>query len=443
MRSAAIVVVLSLFGDAARGDDWPQWLGPQRDGVWRETGIVEKFPEGGPPVRWRAKIAAGYTGPAVVQGKVFVMDRVLAEGAKNHEEPFPQRPRQGIPGSERVLCFSEADGQPLWEHAYDCPYTVSYPLGPRATPTVHEGKVYTLGAEGHLFCLEADSGKPVWSHSLKKEYRVKSPIWGFAAHPLVDGNKLICIVGGEGSTVVAFDKDSGKEIWQALTAIEPGYCPPMIYEAGGVRQLIIWHGESVNGLNSETGEVYWTEPAPTYQGMSISTPRRSGDSLFVSAYPDTSLMLKLDPDRPKATVAWRGDKKTGLYCTFSTPFFEEGHLYGIQSGGFLTCVKSDTGERLWQTMDPVGIRPAGSVECFLVKNGDRYFVFTEKGDLIIARLSPKGYEEISRAHLLDPTSTGFGRDVLWSHPAFANRNVYVRNDRELISVSLAAEKTGK
>jgi outer membrane protein assembly factor BamB len=429
-----------LAGGAAQADDWPQWLGPQRDGVWHETGIVDKFPEGGPAVRWRAKIAAGYTGPAVAGGKIYVMDRVLAEGSKNHEEPFPQRPRQGIAGSERVLCLDETDGHLLWEYKYDCPYTVSYPLGPRTTPTVHQQKVYTLGTEGHLVCLTAETGKPVWSHDLKKEYRVKSPIWGFAAHPLVDGKKLICIVGGEGSTVVAFDKDTGKELWQALTAIEPGYCPPMIYEAGGKRQLVIWHGESVNGLDPENGEVYWTQPAPTYQGMSIATPRKSGDSLFVSAYPDTSVMLRLDPDRPAATVAWRGDKKNGLYCTFSTPFFEEGHLYGIQSGGFLACVNAETGERLWQSMDPVGGRPAGSVECFLVKNGDRFFLFTEKGDLIIARLSPKGYEEISRAHLLDPTSTGFGRDVLWSHPAFANRNIYLRNDKELVSVSLAAER---
>ena len=436
---AGLAFVL-LVGGAAFGDDWPQWLGPRRDADWRESGIIARFPNEGPAVRWRAKIAAGYTGPAVAEGRVYVIDRLLAEGAKNHAEPFPMRPGKVIPGSERVLCLDESDGHLLWEHEYDCPYTVSYPLGPRTTPTVHDQKVYTLGTEGHLWCLEVDSGKPVWSRSLKEDYHVKSPIWGFSAHPLVDGQKLICIVGGEGSTVVAFDKDTGKELWKALTAVDPGYCPPMIYEAGGKRQLVIWHGEAVNGLDPETGEVYWTHAAKTYQGMSIATPRKFGDSLFVSAYPNTALMLRFDPDSPQAALAWRGEQKTGLYCTFSTPFFEDGHLYGIQSGGFLACVKADSGERLWQTMDHIGGRPAGSVECFLVKNGDRFFVFTEKGDLIIARLNPKGYEEISRAHLLDPSSTGFGRDVLWSHPAFANRNIYLRNDKEIISVSLAAER---
>jgi hypothetical protein len=274
---------------------------------------------------------------------------------------------------------------------------------------------------------------------LKKDYRVKAPIWGFAAHPLIDGKKLICIVGGEGSTVVAFDKDSGEELWKGLTAIEPGYCPPMIYEAGGVRQLIVWHGESVNGLDPETGNVYWTEKAPTYQGMSISTPRKSGDLLFVSAYPDTSIMLRLDSAKPAAEVAWRGKKTTSLYSVFGTPHFEEGHLYGMQSGGFLCCVNAETAERLLQTLDLVGIRPAGSVESFLVKNGDRYFILTEKGDLVIAKLNPKAYEEVSRMHLLDPTSTGFGREVLWSHPAFANRCVFQRNDKEIVCVSLAAE----
>jgi outer membrane protein assembly factor BamB len=434
-------VAVGLFvSGAAHGDDWPQWLGPRRDAVWRESGIVDVFPEGGPPVNWRTKIAAGYSGPAVAGGKVYVMDRLLAEGAKNHVEPFPLRPNREIAGSERVLCLDEADGHLLWEHEYDCAYTVSYPLGPRTTATVHEQKVYTVGTEGHLFCLNADTGRPVWSHDLKKEYKVKSPMWGFAAHPLIDGKKLICIVGGEGSAVVAFDKETGKPLWQALTASQPGYCPPMIFEAGGKRQLVIWHGEAVNGLDPETGEVYWTEAAGTYQGMSISTPRLCGDLLFISAYPNTALMLRLDRDHPKATVAWRGEKKTGMYCTFSTPIFEDGHLYGIQSGGFLSCVKADTGERLWQTMDHVAMRPAGSVESFLVKNGDRFFIFTEKGDLILARLTPKSYEETSRAHLLDATSTGFGRDVLWSHPAFANRNIYLRNDKEIISVSLAADK---
>jgi outer membrane protein assembly factor BamB len=438
----ALALSLSALGRAT-ADDWPQWLGPQRDGVWRGTGILDKFPEGGPQVRWRTPIAAGYSGPAVANGKVYITDRVLADGAQNHKEPIPQRPRKGIPGSERVLCLNEADGKLLWKHEYDCTYTCSYPLGPRTTPTVHDGKVYTLGTEGNLFCLNAETGKVLWSSDFKKDYGAKTPLWGFSSHPLVDGQKLICIVGGEGSVAVAFDKDTGKEIWKALKASQQGYSPPMIYEVGGRRQLIIWDADAVHGLDPETGNVYWSQPAKTYQGMSIATPRKFGDDLFVTAYPDTSLMLHVGSDQAAVKVAWnakeRKDKKKGLFTVFSTPAIEEGHIYGVTNGGILCCIKADTGEELWRSLKPHGPKPLPSAECFLIKNGDRYFLFNEKGDLIIARLSPQGYEEVSRAHLLDPTSAGFGRDVLWTHPAFANKSAYTRNDKEIICVSLAAK----
>jgi outer membrane protein assembly factor BamB len=440
-RSVCLAVLTWVIVAAvARADDWPQWLGPQRDGVWRETGILDKFPAGGPKVRWRVPVGAGYAGPAVTGDRVYLTDRVLAEGAKNHKEPFPQRPAKSIPGTERILCLSDRDGSLLWKHEYDCPYTISYPIGPRTTPLVRDGKVYTLGAEGNLICLDAAKGKLIWEHDLKKDYKVKAPLWGVSAHPLLDGRKLICLVGGTGTTVVAFDKDTGKELWRALTSKEPGYAPPMIYEFGGRRQLIVWHAEAVNGLDPDTGKVYWTQPVASYMGMSISTPRREGDALFVTAHPKTALLLRPSGDGTAPEVVWRGDKETGFCSVFSTPFAEDGYLYGVHTGGALCCVKAATGERLWQTFEPTtGGRPAGSAECFLVKNGDRFFVFNEKGDLIIARLTPKGYKEVSRARLLDPTSAAFGRMVLWSHPAFAHRSAYLRNDKELLCVSLAAD----
>jgi outer membrane protein assembly factor BamB len=434
-----ILLVSIILTAGSRADDWPQWLGPKRDAVWRETGILDKLPEGGPKVRWRAKVGAGYAGPAVAGGRVYLMDRILAEGAKNPAEPIPQRPKQGIPGSERVLCLNESDGSLLWKHEYDCPYKVSYPLGPRVTPVVSGGKVYTLGTEGNLFCLDTEKGKVVWEHDLKKDYKVETPMWGFSAHPLLEGNKLICLVGGDGTAVVALDKDTGKELWRALTAKEVGYCPPMIYEIGGKRQLIVWHGEAVNALDPHTGKVYWTHPVKSYFGMSIATPRIVGNAVFISGHPQTSLLLRIKEDGKTPEVAWKGTSKTGIASVFSTPFVEDGHIYGVQSGGALCCIKAETGERLWQSFDATtGDRFAGSAECFLIKNGDRFFLFNEKGDLIIAQLTPKGYKEISRAHLLDATTSTWGRDVLWTHPAFANRCVFVRNDKELVCVSLAA-----
>src|ERR1051325_3254978 len=231
----SIMGLLSLSPTTLRADDWPQWLGPQRDAIWRETGIVEKFPTNGLKFRWRVPVGGGYAGPAVAKGRVYVTDRQLAKGASNPANPFD---RGEIPGSERVLCLNEADGKIVWQHEYNCAYSVSYPSGPRATQTVHDGKVYTLGAEGNLACLDAEKGTLLWSHDFKKDFNLKTPMWGFAGHPLVDGQKLICLAGGDGSVAVAFDKDSGKELWRALSAKEPGYAPPMIYEFAAKRQLI-------------------------------------------------------------------------------------------------------------------------------------------------------------------------------------------------------------
>ena len=438
---AALLVSL-LSSAAARGDDWPQWLGPQRDGVWRESGIVDKFPPGGPPVRWRTTIHAGYAGPAVADGRVYVMDRVLAPGAHNPINPFE---RGNIPGKERVLCLNAADGRILWIYDYDCSYTIEFPYGPRCTPTVSGGKVYTLGAEGNLLCLDAVKGKVLWAHDFKKDYGIKVSNWGFTAHLLLDGRKLISKVGGPGSTVVAFDKDTGKEIWRALSAKEPGYSPPMIYEFGGQRQLIIWDAEALHGLDPETGKVYWSEPVDAYDGMAIATPRKRGHSLFISGAGDIAVLLHFRPDRPTAEVAWRRDStkkmKLGFSSQFSTPFFDEGYIYGTNGmTGALVCIKADTGEQVWETMQPNGGKRLQSGDIFLVQHGDHFFLVTDKGNLIIARLSPKGYEEISRTHLLEPTSTAWGRDVVLSHPAFANKCVYARNDKEIICVSLAAEE---
>jgi outer membrane protein assembly factor BamB len=427
-----------LFNSPVRADDWPQWMGPQRDGVWRETGLVETFPAGGPPIRWRVSIGGGYAGPAVVGGRVFVTDRQLARGASNPSDPFKQGE---IPGTERVLCLSEADGKLLWKHEYDCAYTVSYPAGPRTTPLVSEGKVYTLGAEGHLFCFGAKDGKILWSRDFKKDFGTKTPLWGFSAHPLLDGNRLICVVGGEGSVAVAFDKDTGKELWRALSAKEPGYCPPTIVNGGGRRQLIIWHPEAVNSLNPETGEVYWSERWAIRSGLSVPTPVQNGDRLFLTAFYNGPLMLKLEPDKAAATVLWRGKKTSerdtdGLHSIMPTPFIEGGHIYGVCSYGQLRCLKADTGERVWETFAATTGKEARWANAFLVKNGSRFFIFNELGDLIIARLTPKGYEEVSRAHLLEPTGTAAGRNVVWSHPAFANKCVFVRNDKEILCASL-------
>jgi outer membrane protein assembly factor BamB len=351
-----------------------------------------------------------------------------------------------------VLCLDAAKGGINWSYDYDCPYDVQYPAGPRASPLIADGKVYTLGTEGNLVCLNAKDGKFNWSHEFKKELNVDSPVWGFAASPLLDGNKLICLARGHGSTVIAYDKDSGKEIWRALDAHEPGYCPPVIYELTGKRQLIVWHPEAINGLDPETGTLYWSQKFTAKAGLSVSMPRKlklsdGSDGLFITSFYNGSMLLKFTADKVQPSVVWRGksisEKNTdGLHSIIPTPFIEDGHIYGVCSYGQFRCLKAETGERVWESFIPTGgpyEKPEGVrwANAFIVKNDGRFFLPNEKGDLLIAKLSPNGYEELNRAHILEPTNKAAGRPVVWSHPAFANKCMVARNDQEVVCVSLA------
>lgn len=442
-RFTQLCMVLIIGGTRLQADDWPQWMGPQRDGVWRETGIVDTFPAGGPPVRWRVPVGGGYAGPAVVGDRVYVTDKQLAQGAQDSPDPFK---RGRTPATERVLCLNDKDGSIVWKHEYECPYTVSYPAGPRTTPVVKDGHVYTLGSEGHLFCLQADSGKIVWSKELKAEFHQdQTPVWGFSANLLLDGDRLICLVGGKGTAVVAFHKSTGKEIWRALDSEGPhgpGYSSPVIIEAGGKRQLIVWHPTAVCSLDPETGKTFWEQSFASNQGLSVATPRIVGDNLFISAFYNGSLLLKLDQSQPKASVVWKrggqNEKLTdALHCLISTPVIDGNYIYGVCSHGETRCLDIKNGDRLWSTFEPTSKQLARWGTAFIVRHEGRYVLFSEQGDLIFARFTPEGYTEQGRAHLLEPTGPAQRRKVVWTHPAFANRNVYARNDEELVSVSLA------
>lgn len=441
-RLFRFAVVAAAVFTLTRADDWPQWLGPQRDGVWREKGILQKFPKDGPTVRWRVPVGGGFSGPAVANARVFLTERKVKQGAPGQANPFD---RGRIDGIERVLCLDEKDGRVLWQHEYDCPYSISYASGPRATPLVHDGKVYTLGAEGNLFAFDAETGKVIWSADFKDQFGIPTPLWGFSAHPLVDGNRLICLVGGKGSTVVAFDKNSGKEIWRALSAKEPGYAPPMIFNVQGKRQLIIWHPEGLNSLDPQNGHPYWTEKFETQQGLSVPTPQLwRNDHLFLTSFYNGSRLYKFEGDAPGVKLVWASKKASekdtdNLHSIMSTPAIDGDYIYGVCSYGQMRGMKAETGERVWETMAVTSSdgKPQRWGNAFFIRNGDRYFVPNEKGDLIIARFSPSGYEEISRAHLLDPTNPSPGRNVVWSYPAFANKSIYARNDSELVCASLA------
>ena len=442
MRIASLLLVL--IATPIYADDWPQWLGPKRDGVWRETGVLEKFAKDGPKVVWRQPLGPGYSGPAVVGNRVYVMDRPSSAGAKIKDAMA----KVATPGTERVLCLDADTGKEVWKHEYDCPYKkLSYPSGPRCTPTVLGGKVYALGAMGHLFCLNAADGKVVWSKELSKEYKTEHPIWGHSAHPLIDGNKLITLAGGDGSAVVALDKDTGKELWKALSSEEVCYVPPTIFEAGGKRQLIIWLSDTLNALDPDSGKVHWTAPypedaTPQRPATNITQPLRVGDTLFVSSFYHGALAMTLAKDKPDAQVAYRGKDKDamkakGLHSLMGSTVARDGHIFGVGAAGEVRCIEAATGKPVWQSKKPFGDKDAVFGTIFIISNGDRDFLYTDQGDLIIAKMSPKGFEEIDRANVIKPSQTARGREVVWSHPAFANRRMYARNDKEIICVDLA------
>lgn len=450
-------VFLALFSvQSARADDWPQWRGPQRGGVWREEGILERFPATGVPVRWITPIGPGFSGPAVAAGRVFLMDRTVDRGAQA-EVKTQWNFRDKTTGQERVICLDETTGDIVWTHAYPCSYSVSYGSGPRATPTVQGDKVYTLGAMGDLFCLETSSGRVVWKKNLVIDYKAVVPLYGYANPPLVDGDLLITPVGGDGPAVLALDRHTGKEVWKSGSTSEPGYCAPLIRTLGGRRQLIVWQAEALMGMEPETGKELWSIPRRCVAGMAITTPAIEGDRLAISSQYEGSLMIEFRKRVAEPVVLWnvsagtapeRQWKKAGFNTTMSTVLLLNNHVYGVSLYGETCCLDGQSGQRVWTTLQPTS---GGDVPrerwstLFMVPHKEKVFIFNEKGDLILARLSPAGYEEISRTHLLDPDmdASGGGRKVIWSHPAFANRCVYVRNNHEIRCASLAATRASR
>lgn len=422
----ALGIVLS-NACAATAEDWPQWRGPKRDGVWRETGIVTKLPPGKIPRRWEAPIGAGYCGPTVADGRVFVMDRV-------------DMPKQ----IERTHAFDAMTGRKLWSHEYDCEYTVQYVAGPRASVSIDEGRAYALGTMGHLHCYDAADGKVLWAKDLNTEYKIRMPIWGIAASPLVDRDLVIVQIGGEeNACLVAFDKLSGQERWRAL-GDNASYSAPIIIEQAGKRVLVCWTGEHVVGLDPASGKTYWEHPfKPTRMIINIATPIVEKDRLFVSSFYDGSLMLKLLADRPAVEQIWRrlgpDEKQTEtLHSIISTPYMAGDYVYGVDSYGELRCLDAKTGDRIWESQQAVPRERWATIH--MVKHGEDIWMFNDRGELLITRLSPEGFKELSRTKLLDPTTEQLRRKdgVCWSHPAYAYKHVFARNDKELVCADLSA-----
>ena len=442
VRCLALAVCLLLMAPPLVANDWPEWRGAGRDGVWTETGIVEELPSE-LKVKWRVPINSGFSGPAVVDGRVFITDWAEDSASRTMD------------GTERAIALDEETGEILWTREWPTSYRMlmqSYAIGPRATPTVDGDRVYVVGAAGDLYCLAVETGEVIWEKHYLTDYDSFVPTWGVASSPLVDGDLLITVVGGEpGGLVMAFNKRTGAEVWRAIDVVgEMGYGQPIIIEAGGARQLIVWHAAALVSLNPATGEVYWEEVWDARGGMSVATPVWSGNRLLVTQFYLGSMMMQLDQDRPGATMLWKGnsrsempDQTDGLHALITTPLIEGNYIYGVGSYGELRGLDARTGERLWMSDQMVAQARWGAA--FMVKQGDRYFVNNDDGFLIIAQFTPEGYVEHGRTRLIEPTGDAaygprrFGaRTINWTHPAYANRHIVHRNDNEIIRVSLAA-----
>jgi outer membrane protein assembly factor BamB len=421
-------IVLLITGpwcaDRLRAGDWPQWRGPNRDGVCAETGLMESFPAGGLPVRWRVPVGWGFSSPVVADGRVYLADSEL------------MKPR----ARERLHCLDETTGKSLWTHAYDVAYEEwafdpAQEIGPVATPIVHRGRVYCLGRTGQLFCLAARNGDVLWQRNLEKDYQVTfSP--GMPS-PLIEGDLLILFIGGKpDACVVALQQETGKEVWKSLDETLT-FSSPIVVSSGGKQQLIVWTQESVTSLDPATGTTYWRQRLMTSSEYAVSTPVFDKDRLLIGG-----LMFRLDSDRPSAVVLWPKSNAPArrIFSHTSTALLQGDYLFSARSTGEFVCVDARTGEQIWETGTVTDLKNGASIH--LTQNGDSVLLYTDKGELIRARLAAEGYQEISRVAVLEPTFPFAGRNVAWSPPAFANHHIFARNGKELICESLAAEDGG-
>lgn len=427
----SVIFPVTLLATLLHAADWPEWRGSGRQGIWTESGIIERFPATSLKVKWRAPINAGYTGPAVANGRVFLLDHT---------------PATGTSVVERAICLDEKTGKIIWTREWNADYRgLDYANGPRATPTVDGDRVYVLGAKGSLRALKVSDGTELWSADYVMDFAAAIPGWGASGAPLIAGSKLIAIAGGKGSAkVVAFDKLTGRVSWRALSGddSESGYSQPILIQHGRP-QLIVWHAGALESLDPETGAVFWSQPFRITMNTPIATPAWNAPHLLVSGFFDGARMMELSIEG-KARLAWTSHgtneiKSDKLHALMSQPIIDGDYIYGICSYGQLRCLRRSTGERVWESQAPT-VEKTRNVTAWMIRHRDRVFLFNDRGELILAKLSPAGYTEIGRTKVIEPTSSPGGRRelgaVVWSHPAFANRHIVVRNDREVIRLSL-------
>jgi outer membrane protein assembly factor BamB len=425
---SAIAAGVAIPRATSRADDWPQWRGADRLGRWSESGLATSLPPGQMPLVWSVPISSGYSGPVVANGRVFVTDKLEA--------------------TERVLCFNEADGKELWKHEYASVYkNVGYPAGPRASVTVDQGQAFALGTMGNLHALDAATGKVSWHRDLNADFQIDMPIWGISASPLVYRDLVIVHIGAaDGASIIALDRQTGKERWRSLND-RAQYSAPIVIRQSNRDVVVVWTGDNVVGLDPLTGKPHWQIPfKPTKMPIGVPTPVVEGERLFISSFYDGSMMIRIPSDRLTAEKLWhirgKDERNTeALHAMIGTPLFRNGYVYGVDSYGQLRCLNADTGARVWEDTTATPQERWSTIH--MVQHGENTWMLNELGELLIATLTPEGFTEKSRSKLIEPTlpqlpSRRKGRGVCWSHPAFANRHVFARNDEQLVCANCSA-----
>jgi outer membrane protein assembly factor BamB len=394
--------------------DWPQWLGPRRDGVTAMPDLPTTWPEKGFPRLWRKTSSETYSSFAVASGRVYTT-LAVEEG-------------------EEVYCWDLATGKERWKHAYTPRQTFQY-SGPRATPTLDGDRVYTLSAAGLLLCLNADDGKVVWECDLVTELGATPPRWGMACSPLVEGGLVFVVAGGSrGRCLAAFHKASGELAW-AGQGDTPGYSSPVAATVDGVRQVIFLTGNRLVGVAPEDGKLLWDYPWKTSFDVNAATPlvfrARAGGAentyVFVSSGYSRGCGLVKVERRGGGFLARRVYESGELCCHFSTPVRHKDHVYGFDETRDLTCLSLRTGEVRWRferPQDAEGLRGVGYQKGSLIRVGELLLALGESGKLALVEATPEEYREVAAARPF--------RDRCWTLPVLAEGKLLVRDWKQVL-----------
>ena len=412
-RTLVCSVCWTILLSCARADDWPQWQGPDRNAISKETGLLKEWPKEGPPLAWKVQgLGGGYSAPAVAAGHIFGMSNrgddevVWARSEKEGKEPWvtPLGPagQQGPPQGKE---------------------------GPGCTPTVDGERLYVLGLGGNLACLQVQDGKLIWERSLTSDFGGKAPMWSYRESPLVDGDHVICTPGGEDATLAALDKLTGNTIWKSPVPGNPGaaYASVIAIDLEGQREYVQLTQRTLVGVAASDGKFLWRYDRPANRmGINCSTPLyRDGLVFAASAYRAGGGLVKLSKDANGGVNAEEVYFTGAMQNHHGGMILHDGYLYGASGGnegGALVCLDFQTGNVQWDRRKGEERRAKGSVA---LADGRLYYR-TEKGTILLIEPNPKEYVERGRFDQPDRSEL-----PAWAHPVIANGKLYVR-DQDLL-----------